>query len=182
MRHFSWTLALMGLLAFGMAGCAPEEDDRNPPGPQGDDDVHGDDDDIMGDDDDAVGDDDDAMGDDDDAVGDDDDATGNQDSDGDGLTNDQEAAEGTDPNNPDTDGDGWTDGEEVHSYASDPLNEWSYPFDCHYPPGPGPQWQGQGWNTGQIMQDAVLTDRCGEQIHTHGFSGWGMAIFIGAEW
>jgi hypothetical protein len=35
------------------------------------------------------------------------------DADGDGLTDDQEAALGTDPNNPDTDGDGLTDGDEV---------------------------------------------------------------------
>ena len=178
MRDTLFTTALLGAtLVLLMGGCPPEANDRNPPGPQGDDD------DLVGDDDDFIGDDDDAVGDDDDdAVGDDDDASGNQDPDGDGLTNDQEAQEGTDPNNPDTDGDGWDDGDEVHTYASDPNNEWSYPFSCHYPPGPGPQWQGQGWNTGQVMQDAVLLDKCGDQIHMHGFSGWGMAIFIGAEW
>ena len=44
----------------------------------------------------------------------------NQDSDSDGLTDQQEAERGTDPNNPDTDGDGLTDGEEV-SIGSDPL-------------------------------------------------------------
>jgi len=35
------------------------------------------------------------------------------DTDGDGLTNDEEATLGTDPNNPDTDGDGINDGQEV---------------------------------------------------------------------
>jgi outer membrane protein OmpA-like peptidoglycan-associated protein len=44
------------------------------------------------------------------------------DSDGDGLTDQEEAEWGTDPYNPDTDGDGLTDGEEVHIYHTDPLN------------------------------------------------------------
>lgn len=44
------------------------------------------------------------------------------DSDGDGLTDGQEIALGTDPFNPDTDGDGLTDGQEVNTYGTDPLN------------------------------------------------------------
>ena len=41
--------------------------------------------------------------------------------DGDGLSNIQEAALGTDPRNPDTDGDGLTDGAEVNTYHTNPL-------------------------------------------------------------
>ena len=44
------------------------------------------------------------------------------DSDGDGLTDAEEARLGTNPRNPDTDGDGLTDGEEVKTYKTDPLN------------------------------------------------------------
>ena len=47
---------------------------------------------------------------------------GDIDSDGDGLTDREEMALGTDPFNPDTDGDGLTDGEEVKMYHTDPLN------------------------------------------------------------
>ena len=47
---------------------------------------------------------------------------GELDSDGDGLTDTQEADIGTDPFNPDTDGDGLSDGEEVNLYRTDPLN------------------------------------------------------------
>ena len=54
---------------------------------------------------------------------------GDIDSDGDGLTDKEEIALGTDPYNPDTDGDGLTDGEEVHGMMvngklikTDPLN------------------------------------------------------------
>lgn len=43
------------------------------------------------------------------------------DPDGDGLTAEQEANIGTDPNNPDTDGDGLTDRQEVEIYKTDPL-------------------------------------------------------------
>ncbi len=47
---------------------------------------------------------------------------GPRDSDGDGLSDEEEAALGTDPFNPDTDGDGLTDYEEVRKYKTDPLN------------------------------------------------------------
>ena len=48
--------------------------------------------------------------------------TGCVDSDGDGLTNSQEADLGTDPDNPDSDGDGITDGDEV-DLGIDPLSK-----------------------------------------------------------
>jgi len=45
------------------------------------------------------------------------------DSDGDGLSDEDEAKLGTDPNNPDTEGDGLFDGEEVKEYKTDPLDK-----------------------------------------------------------
>lgn len=44
------------------------------------------------------------------------------DTDGDGLTDSQEVAIGTNPNNRDTDADGLSDGEEVNIYHTNPLN------------------------------------------------------------
>ena len=44
------------------------------------------------------------------------------DPDDDGLTNDEEDQEGTDPVDPDTDDDGLTDGEEVNDHGTDPLD------------------------------------------------------------
>ena len=44
------------------------------------------------------------------------------DSDGDGLSDGDEAAAGTDPNNADADGDGLSDGDEVNTYNTDPNN------------------------------------------------------------
>jgi len=46
---------------------------------------------------------------------------GQEDTDGDGLTNNEEAQLGTDPLNPDTDGDALKDGEEVKTYGTNPL-------------------------------------------------------------
>jgi hypothetical protein len=43
------------------------------------------------------------------------------DTDGDGLSNAEEAKLGTDPNKADTDGDGTMDGDEVNAYHTDPL-------------------------------------------------------------
>lgn len=49
-------------------------------------------------------------------------AGGPLDTDGDGLSDQEELELGTDPKNPDTDKDGLTDGEEVRTYLTDPLN------------------------------------------------------------
>lgn len=49
------------------------------------------------------------------------------DTDGDGLTDDEEAALGTDPSRSDTDGDGFNDYEEVKTFNQDPLT----PDDAH---------------------------------------------------
>jgi hypothetical protein len=43
------------------------------------------------------------------------------DSDGDGLSDEEETALGTDPNDPDTDGDGLSDGDEVNIHGTNPL-------------------------------------------------------------
>ncbi len=45
------------------------------------------------------------------------------DNDGDGLSNAQEATEGTDPENPDTDNDGLNDGQEVNQFGTNPRQQ-----------------------------------------------------------
>jgi hypothetical protein len=45
------------------------------------------------------------------------------DNDGDGLSNAQELAAGTDPDNPDTDGDGLNDGQEVNQFGTNPKQQ-----------------------------------------------------------
>ena len=164
MARIGWFLAVvaLGLLLWGCQEADVES--HTDPNPQNDDDDDVDDDGI-----------------DDDDIDSDDDIGDDQDPDNDGLTDDEENQLGTDPQDPDTDDDGWSDGDEVND-GSDPLNEWSHPFECYWHPGPGPQWQGQGWETGQIMPDITLLDRCGEPIHMHGFSGWALALYFGTAW
>jgi len=55
------------------------------------------------------------------------------DSDGDGLSDEEEAEIGTDPNNPDTDGDGFSDGEEVRK-GTDPLDPNDHPMPGYIDP------------------------------------------------
>lgn len=50
------------------------------------------------------------------------DVAGTQDTDGDGLTDEEEVTGGTDPTSSDTDGDGLSDGDEVNTHGTDPLN------------------------------------------------------------
>ncbi len=50
------------------------------------------------------------------------DQSGPKDTDGDGLSDEEERRLGTDPFNPDTDGDGLKDGAEVNTYKTNPLN------------------------------------------------------------
>ncbi len=47
--------------------------------------------------------------------------TQSNDVDGEGLTNDEEIALGSDPRNPDTDGDGLSDGDQANTHHTDPL-------------------------------------------------------------
>jgi hypothetical protein len=70
------------------------------------------------------------------------------DSDGDGLSDEEEAALGTDPDDPDTDGDGFSDGEEVDA-GTDPLDPTDYPRGTGTPTlpdtGVGGGTDGSGW-------------------------------------
>jgi hypothetical protein len=82
------------------------------------------------------------------------------DSDGDGLTDAQEVAIGTDPNNPDTDGDGYSDGVEVYFAARgasfNPLG-FALPDGGGQDPGCPPPLRG-------VDSDCDLLTDCDEQI------------------
>jgi len=91
------------------------------------------------------------------------------DSDGDGLSDMEEAIMGTDPDNADTDGDGFDDGEEVEA-NSDPKNGNHFPYlggwaigDC---------WddiEETGTEVGDIAEQFELIDQHGQMLRLHDF-------------
>jgi len=91
------------------------------------------------------------------------------DSDGDGLSDMDEAILGTDPDNPDTDGDGFSDGAEVNQ-NSDPKNGNHFPYtggwrigDCHA------DIVATGTDVGEISDNFELIDQHGELVRLHDF-------------
>ena len=168
-------LLLCFLLAITMlvAACTPR-------GGRGRGNGGGDDDDAAGDDDDAAGDDDDAAGDDDDAAGDDDDAA--MDSDGDGLTNSEEASLGTDPNDADTDGDGYDDGDEV-AEGSDPTDASDGIYAGGWPYYADKDSLGNGsWTTGTYVGAQIprwnAVDQWGQTVDLYDLAMGGVPIVI----
>ena len=85
-----------------------------------------------------------------------------QDSDQDGLTNEEEQLYGTDPNNPDTDGDGYSDGAEVRS-GYDPLKP--SPGDKIIPENKVPS------NSGKTSENISTNQKAGEENMPAGVGG-----------
>ena len=85
------------------------------------------------------------------------------DSDGDGLTDDEETALGTDPHNADTDGDGLSDGDEVHTYGTDPTD----PDTDHDGLSDGDEVNTYGTDPTDPDTDGDGLDD-GDEVHTYG--------------
>jgi len=115
------------------------------------------------------------------------------DTDGDGLTDTEEATLGTDPNDADSDGDSYTDGEEVDGGTS-PLNPYSLPLeggyhigDCPAIPSATDMTGGSNgyydtWGVGDTVSDFMLTDQYGQNVHLYSFCGEHIMIAFGAMW
>ncbi len=115
------------------------------------------------------------------------------DSDGDGLTDSQEAELGTDPESPDTDGDGYDDGDEVEAGTS-PTNGYSHPYaggynvgDCDTlpsadaPSGPHNDYT-TTWGEGDVVANFTLQDQHGEAVSLYSFCGQQIMLAFGAIW
>jgi thiol-disulfide isomerase/thioredoxin len=107
---------------------------------------------------------------------------GSADPDGDGLTNDEEAALGTDPDNPDSDGDGYLDGDEV-TEGTDPTDAddriyfggWPYNPDKDSIEDPGFDASSA---VGERMARFVGVDQFGEQVDLYDLAGHGKPILL----
>ena len=104
------------------------------------------------------------------------------DADGDGLTADEEAALGTDPDQADTDGDGYRDGDEV-TEGSDPLDPesviykggWPYNSDKDAISDPG--WVGFG-REGATLPRFQWIDQFGQYVDIYDFAYLGKPIIM----
>lgn len=105
------------------------------------------------------------------------------DSDGDGMLDADEVAEGTDPANPDSDDDGHLDGAEF-SAGADPLNPDDHPYtggwtidrDCR------DSITSTGNNEGDITSDFELLDQHGDMVSLYDFCGRVILLAAGAFW
>jgi thiol-disulfide isomerase/thioredoxin len=115
-------------------------------------------------------------------------ANPDMDNDGDGLSNAEEAALGTDPNAVDSDGDGYEDGHEV-TEGSDPTDPDSRIYQGGWPYNPNKDAYEDGdWNTaaevGVRMPPYIAVDQFGEMVHLYDFGGWGSPVVLdmGTKW
>ena len=91
------------------------------------------------------------------------------DSDGDGLSDAEEAELGSDPAVEDSDGDGWNDGVE-HSYYTDPVDPNDHPYTGGWPiDSCRNDLQATGMGVGDVINDVALLDQYGEEIRLHDF-------------
>jgi hypothetical protein len=94
-----------------------------------------------------------------------------RDSDGDGLTDEEEAAPGLDPAAADSDGDGWADGEEVAKNA-DPLDVDRHPYLGGWPIdacAAAMDPSETGVDPGDVAPPFALRDQFGETVHLYDF-------------
>ena len=124
----------------------------------------------------------------------DDEDGGSNDSDGDGLSDGDEADLGTDPDDEDSDGDGLSDGDEVDAGTS-PTNPYSMTYEyggynvgnCDAPPeGTGPTGPNNDYydtfQEGDIADNFTLVDQYGQDVHLYSFCGQQIMIAFGASW
>ncbi len=97
----------------------------------------------------------------------DDDGDSSIDSDGDGLTDAEEAELGSDPAVKDSDGDGWDDGIE-HSYYTDPADSTDHPYTGGWPiDSCRNDLVATGMAEGDVINDVTLLDQYQEELRLH---------------
>lgn len=122
------------------------------------------------------------------SVGDDDDTTTPTsttdalDDDGDGLSNAEERALGSDPDAADSDGDGWDDGEEVGG-NTDPTDDADHPYTGGWAIGAcRHDLVSTGTAIGDVAPDFALVDQFGDTLHLHDFCDREVLLVSAAFW
>jgi len=109
--------------------------------------------------------------------------TSGADSDGDGISDAEEAELGTDPQSDDTDLDGWTDSEEL-ARNTDPVDGADKPYTGGWPIGEcrNDIQAGSSLAAGEVAPDFSLTDMYGDDVRLHDFCHMAVMVVTGAEW
>jgi len=105
------------------------------------------------------------------------------DSDGDGISDEDEVAIGTDPESDDSDLDGWTDGEELER-NTDPTDGSDKPYEGGWPIGDcrNDVEADSSLSQGGIAPDFALMDSFGDTVRLHDFCHMAVLVVTGAEW
>lgn len=110
------------------------------------------------------------------------DELGGQDSDGDGLTDSEEAELGTDSSNADSDGDGLSDFEEVEA-NTDPNDADDVPYAGGWAiDACRDDIESTGNGVGDIVEDFELPDQFGDSLRLHDFCGKLVVLVSAAFW
>ena len=105
-----------------------------------------------------------------------------QDSDGDGLSDAEEDALGTDPEEEDSDDDGWDDGEEVDG-NTDPTDDDDHPYNGGYGIDPcRDDIEATGTDVGAIANNFELVDQYGDTVRLHDFCDRAVLLVSAAFW
>ena len=110
------------------------------------------------------------------------------DTDGDGLSDADERDNGTDPTKEDTDGDGYNDADEL-AEGKDPLDSASMIYQCGWPYNSGKADldaadMSQVVSQGDTIGNFKAEDQCGEQVNLHDFGGQRKytLVDVSADW
>lgn len=103
------------------------------------------------------------------------------DTDGDGLTDEEEADLGTDPAASDSDGDGFADAAELDCGAS-PTDGGATCFACGWPDHDPGTLQTTGDEVGDVVADLTLTDACGEEPSLWNWAREYHILYLTAAW
>ncbi len=108
---------------------------------------------------------------------------GSLDSDGDGMSDADEEAAGTDPSSADTDLDGWLDGEEFER-NTDPLDGADKPYTGGWPIGECRDSLSADTSLapGNVAPNFELTDMYGDTVRLHDFCHMAVLVVTGAGW
>jgi thiol-disulfide isomerase/thioredoxin len=103
------------------------------------------------------------------------------DADGDGLSDEEEAELGTDPNKADSDGDGFDDPTEIDA-GTDANVCWSVPEGWPQCQSLADGVSAEGWKMDQIVPSFPMTDQFGDEIESWDFYGMVTILDISAGW